>query len=133
MCSQTAAIAAVDPAKSWLTYSYKTTAGTVSNIGQKLVAGVVADSTTVAFQRQATGNTVDIAWSLVEFADSAEVQHSAITLTTEPSVVVPINPVDPGRAFAVGGYRSSAALPQYAGDDVPGVARFTANSQLLAS
>ncbi len=124
--SQTATIGAVDPAKSWLTYSYTTTAGTVSNIGQKLVSGVVADSTTVAFQRQAAGNTVDISWSLIEFTDSAEVQHSALTLTTEPSVAVPISPVDPRRAFAVGGYRNSTGASPYTADDVPGVARFTA-------
>ena len=124
--SAVAPISVVDPAKSWLTYSYSATAGTTSNIGQKLVSGLIADPTTLQFVRLQTGNAVDIAWSLVEFTDAAEVQRGGVTLPTEPSAIVPISPVDPSRAFPIGGYRGSGGASDYAGDDVPGVARFTA-------
>ena len=33
----------MDPAKSWLTYSYRSTAGDPSNAGQKAVDGFVTD------------------------------------------------------------------------------------------
>ena len=54
------AVTAVDLTKSWLVYSYKSDSGTAANIGQKLVRGLVCDATTVCFDRDSTGQVIDL-------------------------------------------------------------------------
>ena len=59
---------AVDLSKSWLLYTYETD-GTRPQIGRGLVRGRITDSTTLVFDRDATGGaaSMDLTWYLVEF------------------------------------------------------------------
>jgi hypothetical protein len=67
---------AVDPDKAWLIYSYRTQVGTPSNTGQKVVRGLVTGSTSLQFDRDRTGQSIELAWQLVEFQDLTTVQHA---------------------------------------------------------
>ena len=50
--SKTATIPAVNTGKSWLTYTFRSPDGTIANIGQKLVRGVIPDIVTDGLGRR---------------------------------------------------------------------------------
>ena len=54
-----------------------TAAGTANDIGQKLIRGQITNGTTITFDRSSTGQTLDVAWELVEFTDATSVQHAS--------------------------------------------------------
>ncbi|MEM9561346.1 MAG: hypothetical protein AAGA93_01930, partial [Actinomycetota bacterium] len=130
--SATAAVSTVDTTKAWLVYNYSTTAGTTTNIGQKLVRGRITDATTLTFDRSSTGQAVDLRWELIEFTDSTTVQHASASFGTSVSAQgVTISAVDRGRAIATGGYLGQGGRTPFASDDNPNYAWFT--SELIGA
>ena len=124
--SQSATIAAVDPAKSWLIYNYRSTDGTTTNIGQKLVRGRVTNATTLTFDRSATGQTIDLEYFVVEFSDATTVQSASAALSASATTRnVATTAVDPARSIAVGGYAQTGGRSAYTANDNPGVGWFT--------
>lgn len=127
--STTASVTAFDPTKSWLTYSLSTDAGTTTNIGQKLVRGLITNSTTLTFDRSNTGQAMTLRWYLIEFTDATEVQHGSANFPTSTSTVdiALASPVRPERSIGAGGSPGYGGSSSYAADDNPGVAWFTMN------
>ena len=124
--SKTATVSTVDTSKAWLLYSNTTTAGTANDIGQKLVRGLVTSGTTLTFDRSSTGQSLDVAWELVEFTDATDVQHASVAFSSSvTSQDVSITAVNPARSIAVGGTTLYGGRSSYAGDDNPGVGWFT--------
>jgi len=113
--------------KAWLIYSYKSALGTTTNIGQKLVRGLVTGTTSVQFDRSQTGQAIDLTWHLVEFQDDTGVQHANASFTSaQLQADVPIAAVDPDWSFGVGGYMMRGGKSPYNSSDHPGAAWFTA-------
>lgn len=124
--SKTASISSVDTGKSWLINSYQSASGTGSNIGQKLVRGVITNSTTLTFDRDQTGQTMDLTWYLVEFTDGTTIQHNSQSFTsTQTQRDVTISSVNTNLAIAAGGYYMRGGKSPYSSDDNPGVGWFT--------
>ncbi len=124
--SKTATVSTVDTTQAWLVYSNTTAAGSANNIGQKLVRGLITNATTLTFDRSSTGQTLDVAWELVEFTDATSVQHaSAAFASADTTQNVTITAVDPSRAIAVGGTTLYGGRSAYTSDDNPGVGWFT--------
>ena len=71
----------MDTAKSWLLYTHTTADGTTTNIGQKLVRGAITNSTTLTFDRDSTGQTIDLTWYVVAYDDHT-VQKGTQAFTT---------------------------------------------------
>ncbi len=121
--SKTDTITSVDTAKSWLIYSYKTDDGTIANIGQKLVHGVITNATTLTFSRDNTGQAMDLTYYLVEFTDGTSVRDGTKAFgtdsTTADATISP--PVDTSTSMCAGGYYMTGGKSPYSTDDVPGV------------
>ncbi len=123
---KTASISSVDTGKSWLIYTYQTNVVSQSNIGEKLVRGVITNSTTLTFDRDQTATTMGLTWYLVEFTDGTTVQHSSESFTsTETQRDVTISSVDTNLAIAAGGYCMRGGKSPYNSNDNPGVGWFT--------
>jgi hypothetical protein len=117
---------AVDTSKAWLIYSYRTQVGTTSDTGQKLVRGLMTGPTSLQFDRDRTGQAIDVSWQLVEFTDATTVQHANAAFTSaELQKDVPITAVDSSRSIAVGGYEMRGGKSPYGSNDHTGVAWFT--------
>ena len=102
--SELVTVTSVDPTKSWLIYNYSSAAGTSTNIGQKLVRGVITNGTTLTFDRNSTGQAINLTWFLVTFSDNTTVQDGSQSFTsTDTQVNATITSVDLGLAIAVGG------------------------------
>ena len=102
--SKTYTLTGVDTTKSWLIYTYKSQDGTSTDIGQKMVRGQITNATTLTFDRDNTGQTIDLSWFLVEFTDGTIVQHNSEPFSTsETQNDVTITAIDTSRAIAVGG------------------------------
>lgn len=115
----------VDAAKSWLSLSYASDAGTGADIGQKLVRGELStDGTTLTFTRENTGQALELIYFLVEFTDNTNVQRGTVTLSdTELETLIPLSPVDPELAVpTIAGLYDRTGSTAYASDDVVGVA-----------
>ena len=113
--------------KAWLVYSYKSGTSSQTNIGQKLVRGLVTSPTSLLFDRGQTGSTLDLTWHLVEFQDETVVQHANASFTgAQLQADVPITAVDPARSIAVGGYMMRGGKSPYSSNDHAGVAWFAA-------
>jgi hypothetical protein len=111
----------------WLVYSNKRDSSSQTNIGQKLVRGLVTSPTSLLFDRGQTGAPLDLTWHLVEFQDDTGVQHANASFTgAQLQADVPITAVDPTRSIAVGGYMMRGGKSPYSSNDHPGVAWFTA-------
>ena len=124
--TRTATTAAVDAAKSWLVYSTTTAAGTANDIGQKLIRGQITNGTTITFDRSSTGQTLDVAWELVEFTDATSVQHASAAFAGGQTLRdVTISTVDATRSIAVGGTTLIGGRSAYTADDNPGEGWFT--------
>jgi hypothetical protein len=95
------------PGKSWLIYTYQETGGgTPSDIGEKLVGGLVTDATTLTFDRNNTGASLDLTWYLVEFTDGTIVRHASegfSSADTQRNVALS-PPIAASESIAVGGY-----------------------------
>ena len=125
--SRTATLAqSVNTSKSWLIYNFKSDSGTVTNIGQKLVRGEITNGTTLTFDRDNTGQNLDLTWFLVQFADATLVQHENQSFTTgETQKDVTITSVAISKSIAAGGFYGRGGKSPYSADDNPGVGWFT--------
>ena len=124
--SATATVASVDTAKSWLVYNTSTADGTAADIGQKLVRGLVTNATTLTFDRNNTGQTMDISWELVQFTGTTTVQRgSAAFGTAALTSNVAISSVTPSRTVVVGGANLFGGRSPHVAASNPGVGWFT--------
>jgi len=125
--TRTATVTTVDTAKSWLLFSYQSAAGTTANIGQKMVRGVVTNPTTLTFDRNNTGQTMTLTWSLITFTDETKVQSGTAWFSaSESQKDVTIASVDTSKAIAAAGaihYRGGST--PYSADDNPGTGTVT--------
>ncbi|MGI9610820.1 MAG: CSLREA domain-containing protein, partial [Acidimicrobiia bacterium] len=76
--SSSATIAAVDPTKSFLTFSVRGNNGDPANLW---INGELTDATTVTFTRPGTTGNVTIEWSVVEYSSGVTVQRGSTNLT----------------------------------------------------
>ena len=60
--SKTATITSVDTTKAWLIQSLNSDQEAQLDIGEKMVRGVVANATTLPFDRDNTGQTMNLTW-----------------------------------------------------------------------
>ena len=104
--SKTATVSISDLSKAWLIYTYNTADGTGTNIGQKLVQGQITNATTLTFDRNNTGQVINLTWYLVQFTDATTVQYAsaAFTPAATTQVDVTITGVTTGNSIAAGGY-----------------------------
>ncbi len=124
--SATATVTTVDTTKAWLLYSNTSADGTAANIGQKSFRGVIANPTTLTFDRSSSGQTAAISWELVEFTDATSVQHASTTFaTSETSKDITIDPVTLNRSITIGGTTLFGGRTTYTADDNHGVNWFT--------
>lgn len=65
-----------------------------------LVGGQIANSTTLTFTRETTGNTVTISWTVFEFVSGVTVQHGTSTNVGNPTNVT-ITSVNTAKAFVI--------------------------------
>lgn len=87
-----------------------------------MVRGRVTNATTLTFDRDHAGQTMDLTWYLVEFTDSTTVQHNtAAFATTDAQKDISISSVNTAMSFAVGGAWLKKGRTSYASDDNPGV------------
>ncbi len=118
---------AVDTGKTWLVYSYRSVLGTQSNIGQKLVQGRITGPTGLQFDRDRTGQAIDLEWCAVEFEDLTVVRHAGAGFTSgQLQADVAIAAVTPSRSIAVGGYSLRGGKTPFDSNDHTGPAWFTA-------
>ncbi len=112
---------------SWLIFSFESALGTVANIGQKLLHGVVTSSTVLTFSRNNTGQTMVLTWFLVTMTDASNLQRgSQAFTTTDTALNVTLNPINPLNALAIaGGIYSKGGKSAYSADDNPGVGGWT--------
>jgi hypothetical protein len=78
----------------------------------------------LTFDRDNTGQTLDVEWFLVEFTDETAVQRGTQNLassTATGTIMLP-SPVDPVRTIAVSGQLQTGGRTAYSADDNPGVA-----------
>ncbi|HAV61913.1 MAG TPA: hypothetical protein DCY13_06070, partial [Verrucomicrobiales bacterium] len=124
--SKTATITSVNTNKSWLLYTFRSPDGTIANIGQKLLRGLITSSTNLTFDRSNTGQALDLAWHLVEFTDATTVRHGTEPFgAAELQRDVTIASVNTDKSFAIGGKYGRGGRSTYSGDDNPGVGWMT--------
>ncbi len=124
--SMTDSITSIDTGKSWLLYTYESEDGINTNIGQKLVRGVITDATTLTFDRDSNGQALDLTWYLVEFTDGTTVQNGSQHFNashTKHNIMITSDEAD--WSIAVGGYFMRGGKSPYTADDNPGAGWFT--------
>ena len=132
--SITAALSpAVDTTRSFLIFNYRSESQSNADIGEKMVRGRITTPTQVTFDRDNTGQTIDVSWFVVEFSDGTTVQSGSTGfLTTDGQRNETITAVDLNRsvAFSSNGMASwgqSAGKTPFNTDDQPGNALFRLN------
>ena len=97
---ETITISAVDPAKTFLTF---TTTGTRSRPRDSMVLGELVDPTTVRFTRSVNGQIrpMSIEWAVVEYACGVEVQRGTVAGNGATTLDIPISTVDPAQSFVL--------------------------------
>jgi len=117
---------AINTSKSWLLYTYDSASGTPANIGQKLVQGVITNGITLTFDRNNTGQAINLTWYLVEFTDATTVQRNSQAFTTaQTTLPVALTAVDRGRSIAAAGGYGGGGRSNYSAADNTGVGWFT--------
>ena len=123
--SKTATLTSVDTAKTWLLYTYETDINS-AQADAFLVRGQLTDATTLTFDRDGTGTTVDVTYYAVEFTDGTSVQRGSESFTTsETQNDVTITSVDTTWAVASAGDYGSGGKSAYSADDDPATGWFT--------
>jgi hypothetical protein len=128
--SRTASITSVDPARAWVLFTYDTADGTVANIGQKMVRGLVTNPTTLTFARDGTGQAMTLTWYLVEFTDDTRVQSASAafgTGTTQVDITITAWPRR-GRSRPPEPSAIAGARPRTTRTTTPGSGRRRSNS-----
>lgn len=117
--STTATVTSLNPLKTWLYYNCDSDAGTVANIGQKGVRGVVTNATTLTFTRENTGQVMNCSYQAIEFTDRTQVQAGAQTLASGAATAsVTLSPlVRTGNSFAIGGWGNNCGSSTHSAND----------------
>ncbi len=125
--SKTAALSpTVDTTKSLLLYNFKSAGGT--NIGQKMVRGVITSNALLTFDRDNTGQAIDLTWYLVEFTDSTTVQHNSEAFSTaQTQKDVTISTIDLSSSIALAGTYMRGGKTPYSTDQNPAPGWVTAD------
>ncbi|MFN8024162.1 MAG: DUF2341 domain-containing protein [Acidimicrobiales bacterium] len=99
----TIAIAAVDPARSFVLFSASSASGQPD---ESSVSVRLASSTSLQLVRASDGappGTVQVEWSVVEYACGVSVQRGVVPVSGAASVDVAVTAVDPSSSFVVAG------------------------------
>jgi len=124
--STTATVNSVDTSKSWLIFSHDGNVGGATDIGQKMIRGMITNSTTLTFSRHHVGGTptsVIIKFFLITHSDATYVQHNNafFDLADTVNTVTLQRPVPLNASLALGGgIYSQGGEVSAAGDDNPG-------------
>ena len=125
---------AVDVSKTFVLVGFKSTGGGAT-VGGKMLRAQLTNSTTITIDRSTPGTADDISeivWQAVELKDGSFVRHGTANLaagaSTATADLIPM--VNASRAVAFAGVQSASGQnggrTPYVGDDIPGVASFTA-------
>jgi hypothetical protein len=126
--TRTAILSPVNASKAWLLYTFQSATGTEALISQKLVYGILSNSTALTFNRNNTGQTLALSWYLVEFNDNTTVQRGSAELG--PASIEqnqPLSPITLNASLAVGGHWQRGGASNYSSDDNPGTGWFQLN------
>jgi KaiC/GvpD/RAD55 family RecA-like ATPase len=125
--SKTVTIPTVDETKAWLLFTYTADNGTTSNIGQKMVRGLIMTPTTLVFDRNLTFVTLTLTWYLVAFTDTTSVQSWRVYFSTgQTQKDISIECIDPTKTIVTaGGMYYRGGMTWYSSDDNPGVTTVT--------
>lgn len=129
----TVAIAAVDPARSFLLFSASSASGQADD---SMVLGHLVSSTEIEFVRASDGappDPVAIEWSLVEYACGVSVQRGTAIGTGSAQLDTTIQPVDPAASFVTASSRPSAGPATFSADHAVGVELVDADTVRLSS
>ena len=127
--SVTDTITAIDTAKSFLVFTFRSPDQSDGNMARRLVRGRITSTTQLTFDRDASGNSinVDISWEVVEFTDASIVRSGTVNFGTSVTQVnETISGVVLSRSLVIsGGYYHRGGKTNYTADDNPGVACVT--------
>lgn len=116
--TQTVTISAVDTARSFLTFTVRSTGNEPED---SRVLGTLASSTTLTFQRN--GNavappTITIEWSVVTYACGVTVQRGTTAQNGTTTINVALSAVDTSSSFVLGASVADATALTYGGNDL---------------
>ena len=120
-------VTSVNTSKSIVISTYHSAAGTVTNLGQKMVIGQFSSPTVVRFMRQDSGQAVTLEWKVVEFTDGTVVQAGTAVFATVTTLVnVTITSVATNRSISlISGMAGRGGMGLGSGDDNTGPYNFT--------
>jgi len=125
--SKTVTIPTVDETKAWLLFTYTSDNGTLTQMGQKMVRGLIMNPTTLVFDRNLTFVTLILTWYLVVFTDTTSVQSWRVYFATgQTQKDISISCIDPTKTIVTAGgmyYRGGRSWTT--SDDNPGFATVT--------
>lgn len=124
--SKTASVTSVDTSKSWLIYSYQLDDNAIINPNVASIRGQLTNSTTLTFDRYASGNAATLTYFLVQFTDGTTVQSGSQNFaTTDTQNNATITSVSTSWAIAAAGLYVRGGRTAYATDDNPNPVWFT--------
>ncbi len=102
--STTVTISSVDRSKSFLTFSWRGSAGG-SDLGERgMVRGFISSNTQLSFARFSSSDEIsDIRYFVIEFESGVNVQHKTVTVSGT-TADVSINAVNIDKSFIIGNY-----------------------------
>lgn len=120
---------AITTSKSLLLFNYNSAAGTSANIGQKMMRGVITNTTTLTFDRGNTGQTINLTWFLIEFTDNTATQRgNRAVIASDVTIDITISSVDTAKSIALAAGRNSmSGRTGRSNDDNPSGATFKFN------
>jgi hypothetical protein len=122
----TAPIQTVDPAKTWLLFSYEF-GTTMTSVADLMLRGRVESATQLAFRRTTAGASGTLSWYAVSFENGSTVQRGSSNLAdTATTLAVPLTAIDPlTTILAAGGLYNRGGATGAAANGTPGHATFT--------
>ncbi len=122
----TAPVQTVDPAKTWLLFSYDF-GTTMTSVADLMLRGRVEAATQLAFRRSIAGASGTLSWYAVSFDNGSIVQRGTSDIVdTATTLSVPLNGVDPLKTIlAASGLYQRGGSTGMAAAGTPGHATFT--------
>ena len=111
--TQTASIAAVDTASSFLLFSTRSSSNEPSD---SVVMGVLSDPTTIAFTRQTDAVSpppIVIEWSVVEYSCGVSVRRGVVNGNGTSQIDIPVGAIDPATTFVTGSFAPTATATDH--------------------
>jgi hypothetical protein len=132
----TAPVQTVDPAKTWLLFSYDF-GTTMTSVADLMLRGRVESATQLAFRRTISGASGTLSWYAVSFDNGTVLQRgTSAVVDTATMLSVPLNAIDPlTTILAASGLYQRGGSTGMAATGTPGHATFTldlnSSTQLL--